>query len=463
MAKTMYLDYAGLQKYDGLLKQYIGDLNLKNIKAVTIVDNTLRFYKVENPTETDDFIPIVLPKQDLSNFLTKIQNSVAGNVVTVGEGGAVVDSGIKSIDIATKTDVKNVDDKVGSLDSLSTTAKNNVVSAINEIKTTIIEADTSHKVALSVETTPSEGMLKTYTIKQGTTEVGKIDIPKDLVVTGGSIVVNPDGQEEGTYVELIVANQDNPIYINVKDLIDVYTAKSAATQVQVAISTTNEISATLVAGGVGTTELADNAVTSAKITDGQVTRAKISTEFENQIKALEQSVGEGGSVATQIENAVKALDADIKSAEAEEGKGLQVQVVEVDGKITTVGLTGHYDNKYDAKGAAAQALADAKTNTTTVISGLDAEVSSATVATGKGLQIQVIETDGKITAVNVSGDYSETYEAKGAAATALADAKTYADGKDSAMDTRVDSLETKVGEGFESITEDEISALFPTV
>lgn len=82
------------------------------------------------------------------------------------------------------------------------------------------------------------------------------------------------------------------------------------------------------------------------------------------IADLKAAVGEGGSVDTQIDAKINALDADITSAEVEAGKGIRVQVVEADGKITNVAVTGNYDNRYDAKGDAslAQAAAEATAN-----------------------------------------------------------------------------------------------------
>ena len=81
---------------------------------------------------------------------------------------------------------------------------------------------------------------------------------------------------------------------------------------------------------------------------------------ETAITALQQAVGEGGSVDAQIDAKIAALDADVTSAAVEAGKGVQVEVKEVDGKITEVIVTGNYDNAYDAKGAAAAAQAAAE-------------------------------------------------------------------------------------------------------
>ncbi len=84
------------------------------------------------------------------------------------------------------------------------------------------------------------------------------------------------------------------------------------------------------------------------------------TTAEGAITALQQAVGEGGSVDAQIDAKIAALDADVTSAAVEEGKGVQVNVKEVDGKVTEVVVTGNFDNAYDAKGAAAAAQAAAE-------------------------------------------------------------------------------------------------------
>lgn len=189
-----------------------------------------------------------------------------------------------------KTELENVDKKIGTLADLDTTAKTDLVTAVNEVRAAVDTGGTGSQVTITTDTT-TEGYLKTYTIKQGSTEIGKIDIPKDLVVTFGEVVVNPDGQPSGTYVKLTIANQATPIYINVADLVDAYTTQANATQIQLAISATNEISATIVAGSVGTTELSSEVNT----TLGQVATNK------TNIEALQTLVGEGVEAITEAE------------------------------------------------------------------------------------------------------------------------------------------------------------------
>lgn len=98
------------------------------------------------------------------------------------------------------------------------------------------ELTDSLTISLDVASEPTSGYLKTYVLSQGTgtgkTEVGKIDIPKDLVVTSGKLVhgywngdtFTEDAEGPDTAIKLVIANQEEPIYINTKDLVDFYTA-----------------------------------------------------------------------------------------------------------------------------------------------------------------------------------------------------------------------------------------------
>lgn len=80
---------------------------------------------------------------------------------------------------------------------------------------TLQDADHATKSAVSVETaaTATTGYAKTYIIKQNNTEVGKIDIPKDMVVSSGTVVTLTAGEVEGlaagTYIRLVIANATN--------------------------------------------------------------------------------------------------------------------------------------------------------------------------------------------------------------------------------------------------------------
>ena len=134
------------------------------------------------------------------------------------------------IDGTTLTDaINDINGKIGSGFSKDFT----VADALTELKNELTE-----KLTISLDTAaePTSGYLKTYILSQGTgtgkTEIGRIDIPKDLVVTEGKLVhgtwsgdtftEDPDGPD--TAIKLVIANQKDPVYINTKDLVDYYTA-----------------------------------------------------------------------------------------------------------------------------------------------------------------------------------------------------------------------------------------------
>jgi hypothetical protein len=219
--------------------------------------------------------------------------------------------------LTSEEDVQKALGYIGTLTELETTEKSNLVAALNEIKGALDAEKTKAKVTIDGGAPVTEGYLKTYSIKQNGVEVGKIDIPKDLVVTEGSIVVNPKGQTAGTYIKLVIANQEAPIYINVADLVDVYIAQAGAAQVQIAISDQNVISATIVAGSISATELATDAVKTAKIKDKNVTKAKLEDSVQTSLGKADSAVQkvETGKANGQIKVDGVAVDvAGLKSA-----------------------------------------------------------------------------------------------------------------------------------------------------
>lgn len=327
-----YVDLAGLRVFKGLIENEITKGDEKSIKSVLFNSATrvLNFYKKDMPTENDiPDLSITLPKdQDISNLIEKISGGVKDNVVIIGEGGIIVDSGVAITDVATKTEIEAVNTKVGDISQLNTTAKTDLVKAINEVRIAISAGGESGALSIDTETT-TDGMLKSYTIKQGGTTVGTIDIPKDLVVTAGSVVTDPEGEDPGTYIKLVIANQEDPLLINVGKLVDIYKAKSAATQIQLVIdSATREISATIVSGSVGTTELADDAITTVKIADANVTLTKLAVDVMNAFDTAGSATAAETNAKKYADNLDTAMDIRVKSIEGKIGDGFEVITVE---------------------------------------------------------------------------------------------------------------------------------------
>lgn len=126
--------------------------------------------------------------------------------------------------------------------------------------------------SLTKDATSTDYAAVYHLTKDGTNVGEAINIPKDLFVESGEIVENPAGQPEGKYLKLVLQNQTAPVYINVADLVDAYTAGNGIT-----ISDTNEVSTKVVAGNglsVGTDGIkmgaasgtADGAMSSADFT-----------------------------------------------------------------------------------------------------------------------------------------------------------------------------------------------------
>lgn len=112
-------------------------------------------------------------------------------------------------------------------------------------------ADADQETAKVTLAKDSTGLV--YTLSQGGTEIGKINIPKDMVVQSGSVVKGTFAQDgsftestsgKDTALKLVIANSSDIVYINVKDLATAYTGGTTA-DITVSISDTNVITATL--------------------------------------------------------------------------------------------------------------------------------------------------------------------------------------------------------------------------
>ena len=132
------------------------------------------------------------------------------------------------------------------------------------------------------ESTGSGNTLKSYTIAQNGTTLGTINIPTDMVVSSGEIIqgtwsgstFTPSSSGAGKALKLTIANQTNPIYINVADLVDAYTAGnginiSNSNVVSVKIDSTSENFLSVGSGGVKLSgvQSAINSAVSDKLTN----------------------------------------------------------------------------------------------------------------------------------------------------------------------------------------------------
>ena len=429
----------------GLASAYAG-LATKNVDTFyyTTDDNQLYLGTIRLSNTNEVLAAVSRIAQNESDIVTI--NATLAKI----EGDESVEGSIKKAVADAKSALET---KIGNLESLSTTHKTDLVGAINEVLGAVGAGGTAAAVTLETESTSESATA--YTLYQGENKIGTINVPKDLVVKSGEVVVNPEGQEPGTYIVLTISdNEGTELFINVGTLVDIYKATENATQVQLSIdSDTREISAAIVAGSITATEIANNAITTDKIADANVTTAKLSIEIQSALTKANtaiQAVAAGSADGTISVDGEDVAVTGLKSAAYTEASAYDpagsAGTAESNAKGYADGLdaamgerVGKLEAALDGEGSVASQIATAKQEainesksyaTSYVgdrIAMLDADIVSETVEAGKGIQVQVVEENGKVTQVVVSGDYSNTYDAKGAATTAESNAKTYVD------------------------------------
>lgn len=508
MAETKIMTHDVLKYYDGKIKGYISENDSKVLdEAKLYVDGLADNYDAAGTAQTKvDALANGQVKTNTEAIATLNGDATTDGSVAkaVADAKALVDADVEALEgrmDTAESDIESLETDIGNVDNLSTTNKE-VVGAINEVLTAVGNTGTASAVTVTTDTT-TDGALKSYTIKQGDATVGVIDIPKDMVVQSGEVVTLTDGEVEGyaagTYIKLTLANATNDvIYVNVGTLVDIYKAKENAAQVQIAIdSATREISATIVAGSIGTTELADSSVTTAKIADANVTKDKLST-------AVQTSLDKADAAATKVE-----FDAEVDRAKAAEAQALTDAKAYTDEKVLSEenrakgvesGLEGRLaiveSQLGTGEGSVEEKIATAKQE------AIDASATDATNKANAAETAAKGHADSLNTAMNtrvealeaidhdhankaeldliVSGDkakWDEAYtiahshdnkavidgitaEKVSAWDSSEQNAKDYADGLDSAMNIRVTKLEGLVGDGFVAITNGEIDAMF---
>lgn len=260
-----------------------------------------------------------------------------------------------------------------------------------------------------------DGKHQFYLAKEGD-KVGESISFSDMVVTGGELVTftdadKPEGLDAGTYLKLTIADQETPVYINVKELIDVYIGGSTDT-ITVSINSSedgNKITAvvnkksitggadghialstitaenisnnaiierTIVDGAVTTNKIANKAVTTAKIADKAVTVAKLADDVLTHFSTPDHK---------HILNDISDLSDLAFEHEAEDNKFI-TGIIQENGKIISV-LTAEVDVTNDISA---------------ILSSIDNTLTVAQPTTANGtinIISSIVQTDAKIESV----------------------------------------------------------------
>ena len=273
-----------------------------------------------------------------------------------------------------------------------------VEAALKEVKDSSI-------VSLS-STTPSDGtspVLKKYTLTQNGETIGDIDIPKDLVVTSGSVVkgtwsgnvFTESESGNGTALKLVIANQTAPVYINTLDLVKDHVGVSG-----ISISDTNEISIKIASGNEDNFLKLDAEGLKLEGVDAAIKKSATVVEKKaDDAHITVTSRTEDGHVVYAI-GSVNIASADSITAETETRKVIEGQ----SGNTYTANTGATYISS-------ATSLNDADVKLDEAIKNLSSSVGKATILAGNGISVDNTPTDG--TKVSVKLDNKETTHGSG--------------------------------------------------
>ena len=344
---------------------------------------------------------------DLSDEITRAKAAEEANATAAGEAlaeaqakVASVTSGDASVTVGGTTTAPTVAVK------LSQDADNAMELAEDGLKV-VIPAAAEYSI---VKAENSGDYAAVYNLtKDGAVVGASINIPKDMVVESGSVVENPEGQAEGTYIKLVLQNVSEPLYINVGSLIEYVTSGSQT-------------------GDMVMINISDDHKVTATITDGSITLAKLTTDVQTAIGKAHSH--ENADVLAGI-NADKVAAWDAAEQNAKDyADGLNATM---DGRMQAVEDKAHeHANKAEldkiaegdkakwdgmqaaAEATAATALAEAKTE-------LEGKISAAQTAAEKVANDNNTAMDTRVKALEEIDH--EAYVA--ADAQVLADAKAY--------------------------------------
>lgn len=256
-------------------------------------------------------------------------------------------------------------------------------------------------VSLS-STTPSDGtspVLKKYTLYQNGETIGDIDIPKDLVVTSGSVVKGTWSGNvfteveigKGTALKLVIANQTEPVYINTLDLVKDHVGGNG-----ILISDTNEISIKIADGNEGDFLKLDAEGLKLVGVDAAIKKSKTAVEKKSgdahiTVESREET---DGHIVYTI-GSVNIASADSITAETETRKVIE----------------GQSGNTYTANTGAtyisgATSLNDADVKLDEAIKNLSSSVGKATILAGNGISVDNTPTDGTKVSVKLVNERS---------------------------------------------------------
>ena len=386
-----YLNLSGLTAYDILIKKYSDDNDaildakidaaignggsittqieaaINNLKGTLSNSDADTLEEINDELDSIDSILETLNGNDTT--AGSVAKSIKDGINAIGTGTAQGETG-KAITSITQTNGV-VTATAGTVSAQYVTtnftgaspvsATSNVQASLEEIYGLINSNEVT--VWTDINGTPTQVSAidefgKTYTFKQGTNTIATMNLAKDMVVSGGSVITAAAADKAvdsnvvigDKYIKLTIANSTDVLYIPVNSLYKDHTAAQNAQKIQLAISNDNIISANIVSGSIEksdlTTSLQQEISSSSTVVNpkstGHVTVAITAASGANPAQV---TISENDIASAQ------ALSAEVTRAQAAEG--------ELAGKI---GLTGNEGSRaYSSNIGGSTVIADINT------------------------------------------------------------------------------------------------------
>lgn len=332
-----------------------------------VADSKCEAYMISNEAGTLVKLAQTTASGDLASDVANLQTQVEGLVEKVGAAAAgdTAASGlyklIADVEAVAKARLESVEAGDNSVTIAGSATKPSVAVKISEASGNVLSlADDGLKVEIPEVKVPNYSLVKdetaaagdvaTYHLtKDGVNEGVAINIPKDLVVSSGSVVELEDGAlpdgvaVAGTYIKLVLANSAKPIYINVSTLIEYVTGGSGendAIQINVS-SDTHKVTARVKEGSLTKEMLASDVVTSLGKADSAV-QTVAAGDTNGTIKV------DGNEVAvTGLQNAayatVESINATAQGYVNTAKAALEGTAIDTDESATIVGAKKYAD------------------------------------------------------------------------------------------------------------------------
>lgn len=211
---------------------------------------------------------------DLAASKTTMDEVVAKNYATKTEAQGYADAKDTAIAEAKKAGTDAMA-KIGTIPEGAT-----ATTAIGYVDEKIAAIPPQVNYSVTADTSTPAGVAKRYVLSQNGSEIVTIDIPKDMVVSSGTVETKAEAGVwgvAGTYLVLTLANAtSDKVYINVGDLIEYVTSGSkAGDMVEIKIDAEHKVTAVINDGTITKAKLAQGVQDSLALADSALQTADL--------------------------------------------------------------------------------------------------------------------------------------------------------------------------------------------